>query len=99
MTTTTGQHRSKKDPRLPQLQREVAERLAATEYDRVADMLEGLRPEQWGVQTDCTEWDVRAMAGHMLGMVQMLASWPELIRQQVVSGRRAKREGCVPVDA
>ncbi|MEH6818923.1 MAG: maleylpyruvate isomerase family mycothiol-dependent enzyme [Dietzia psychralcaliphila] len=99
MTTTTGQHRSKTDPRLPQLQRAVAERLAATEYDRAADMLEGLSPEDWGAQTDCTEWDVRAMAGHMLGMVQMLASWPEMIRQQVATGTRAKREGCVPIDA
>ena len=61
MTTTTGQHRSKTDPRLPQLQRAVAERLAATEYDRVADTLEALRPEQWGARPTaqsgmCARW-------------------------------------------
>lgn len=99
MTTTTGHHRSKRDPRLPTLERDVAERLAATEYDRVADTLDQLTPEQWRAQTDCTEWDVRAMAGHMLGMVQMIASWPEMMRQQVVSARRAKRDGLVAIDA
>lgn len=99
MTTTTGQHRSKNDPRPPRLDRDTAARLAETEYERVADMLDRLTPEQWGTQTDCTEWDVRAMAGHMLGMIQMLASWPEMVRQQVASGRRAKREGCPAIDA
>ena len=93
MTTTTGRHSSKRAPRLPRLERDVAERLAATEYDRVAATLDALSPEQWRARTDCTEWDVRAMAGHMLGMIQMLASWPEMLRQQVVSARRAKREG------
>ncbi|AVZ40230.1 MULTISPECIES: maleylpyruvate isomerase family mycothiol-dependent enzyme [unclassified Dietzia] len=99
MITTTGQHRSKNDPRQPRLARDVAGRLAETEYDRVAEMLERLTPDQWGARTDCTEWDVRAMAGHMLGMVQMLASWPEMVRQQLASGKRAKREGCLPIDA
>lgn len=99
MTTTTGQHRSKNDPRPPRLDRDTAARLAETEYERVAVMLDRLTPEQWGTRTDCTEWDVRAMAGHMLGMIQMLASWPEIVRQQVASGRRAKREGCPAIDA
>lgn len=99
MTTTTGRHSSKRAPRLPRLERDVAERLAATEYDRVAATLDALSPEQWRARTDCTEWDVRAMAGHMLGMIQMLASWPEMLRQQVVSARRAKREGLLAIDA
>ena len=45
-------------------------RLAITEYERVADLLEpGSPPTQWAAPTDCPGWDVRAMAGHMLGMV------------------------------
>lgn len=99
MTTQTGQHRSKRDPRTPQLQRETAARLAATEYERVAVQLEQLSPGQWSSPTDCPDWDVRAMAGHMLGMVQMVASMPEMIRQQLAATRRAKREGSVMIDA
>jgi hypothetical protein len=39
------------------------------------------------------------MAAHMLGMVQMITSTPEMIRQQLATRRRAKREGCPMVDA
>ena len=93
MTTQTGQYRSKRDPRMPQLQRDAAMRLAATEYERVAVLFERLSPEQWSSPTDCPDWDVRAMAGHMLGMVQLMAGMPEMIRQQLTAKRRAKREG------
>lgn len=99
MTTQTGQHLTKRDPRMPQLERDAAMRLAATEYERVAAQFEQLRPEHWGSPTDCPDWDVRAMAGHMLGMVQMIASMPEMIRQQVAAKRRAKREGSVMIEA
>lgn len=95
-TTPTG---TKENPRLPQLDRETATRLAATEYERVADLLAQLTPQQWAAPTDCPAWDVRAMAGHMLGMAQMVATWPEMIRQQVMAGRRAKRDGSVTIDA
>ncbi|MGH3635750.1 MAG: maleylpyruvate isomerase family mycothiol-dependent enzyme [Mycobacterium sp.] len=99
MTTQTEQHPTKRRPRLPQLDPDTAVRLAATEYERVALMLEQLRPEDWGAPTDCTDWDVRAMAGHMLGMVQMIASIPEMIRQQFAAKRTAKRTGMVMIDA
>ena len=90
---------TKKSPRLPRLDRQTATRLAATEYERVADLLAQLTPEQWAAPTDCPAWDVRAMAGHMLGMVQMVATWREMVRQQLVSGRRAKRDEVEPIDA
>lgn len=101
MTTTGSSVRtgSRTNPRLPMLDRNTATRLAAVEYERVADLLAQLTAEQWAATTDCPEWDVRAMAGHMLGMVQMVATWPEMARQQVVAGRRAKRDGCAMVDA
>jgi uncharacterized protein (TIGR03083 family) len=99
MTTQVHAHDTKQDPRQPQLDRQVATRLAATEYERVADLLASLSPEQWTARTDCPDWDVRAMAGHMLGMVQMVASLPRLARQQVVAGRRAKRGNGVLIDA
>jgi uncharacterized protein (TIGR03083 family) len=89
----------KKHARRSRFDREVAMELAATEYERVADLLDQLTPEQWAADTDCPGWDVRAMAGHMLGMIQMAASLPEMIRQQAASTRQAKREGGLLIDA
>lgn len=48
MTTQPKRHPTKRDPRLPQLDRPTAMRLAATEYERVAVQLEQLRPPQPG---------------------------------------------------
>lgn len=93
MTQTQSAHATKKNPRRSQLDRDLAVRLAATEYDRVADLLEGLTPAQWLESTDCPAWNVRDMAGHMLGMAQMTASVPEMIRQQATATRRTKRDG------
>ncbi len=85
--------------RASELDHTVAMRLAATEYDRVVALLEGLTPDQWSAPTDCPGWDVRAMAGHMLGMAQMAATLTETARQQVGSQRRAKRDGTSLLDA
>ena len=62
--------------------RSTAMRLAATEYTRCAEACEQIRPEQWGNPTDCTEWDVRALVGHILGMAEMAASIREESRQR-----------------
>lgn len=75
------------------LDRGVALRLAETEYQRVAGLLASLSLDQWSASTECPGWDVRAMAGHMLGTIQMVASVPEMARQQGSATKRAKREG------
>jgi uncharacterized protein (TIGR03083 family) len=93
------QQQSTKSPRRSALDRTVAMRLAATEYDRVADQLGQLTAEQWRAPTDCSAWDVRAMAGHVLGMAQMAASLPEMVRQQLGSQRRVKKDGGPTIDA
>ena len=61
------------NPRESALPRPVAMRLAATEYDRCAEMFRSLRPAQWATATDCPAWNVRQMAAHMLGMAEMAA--------------------------
>jgi uncharacterized protein (TIGR03083 family) len=99
MTTQTEPHPTKRHPRLSQLDPDTATRLAATEYERVALMFEQLRPEQWSAPTECPAWDVRAMAGHMLGMVQMIASVPEMIRQQYAAKKTAKSDAIAMIDA
>jgi len=77
------------------LPRSVAMRLAATEYDRCAEAFRSLHPAQWAARTDCPAWDVRQMAAHMLGMVEMAASMRESFRQQ----RKATKVGGVYIDA
>lgn len=99
MTLQSHQHNDKKHARRPQLNREVAAQLASTEFARVADLLDRLTPDQWTTQTECPGWDVRAMAGHMLGMIQLLASLPELAGQQFTARRRIARNGGLLVDA
>ena len=85
-------------PRAAALDRGTAMSLAATEYERVATLFESLTPEQWRLPTDCPGWDVRAMAGHMLGMTQMVTTVPAMIRQQVSAGRAAKKTGKPSID-
>src|SRR3712207_4104436 len=74
-------------PRTSALERSTALRLAAAEYQRCAALFRSLRPEDWTARTDCPDWDVRQMAAHMLGMVEMVASVREAIRQQVKTAR------------
>jgi uncharacterized protein (TIGR03083 family) len=90
---------SSKNARKPALDRGVAMTLAATEYDRVVSTFEACTTAQWAMPTDCPGWDVRAMAGHMLGMAQMVATVPELVRQQVTSQRSAKGNGSLSIDS
>lgn len=63
------------------LDRPVAMRMAATEFTRCADLLGSLHESDWQARTECPEWDVRQMAAHMLGMVEMAASIREGRRQ------------------
>ncbi len=76
------------DARKPVLDRPVAMRLAATEYDRVHALLAGLSPEEWALPTNCPGWDVRAMACHILGMADMFSIPWETRRQLKEAGKR-----------
>ena len=82
-------------PRLPALPRAIAMRLAATEYQRFADTLRSLGPGDWATPTECPGWDVRAMAAHALGMVEMAASIRETNRQL----KLARSRGGLFIDA
>lgn len=89
MTTANG------NLRRSQLDRRVAMRLAATEYDRVVELLRGLSPADWSTATRCPGWDVRAMAAHLLGMAEMAAS----VREQRRQVKLAEKRGGVFIDA
>jgi uncharacterized protein (TIGR03083 family) len=69
------------------LDAEAAARLAGTEYQRFADLLRSLTREDWARPTECPAWDVRAMAGHVLGMARMVTSVPAFVRQNAGAAR------------
>jgi uncharacterized protein (TIGR03083 family) len=69
------------------LERSTAMRLAAAEYGRFGDLLDGLDPGDWPRPTDCPAWDVRAVAGHVLGMAEMVASFRGFVGQNVAAAR------------
>lgn len=66
---------------IPELSHDEAMNLAATEYDRVLALADALTGADWACQTDCPDWDVRAMLGHMLGMLELQADVDERMRQ------------------
>lgn len=78
--------------------RDTAMRLAAEEYSRLADLLAELGPEDWRRPTECPAWDVRQMAGHCVGMAQMVAGLRETGRQLARSSLAARRSGRPPID-
>ena len=82
-------------PRIAALPRGTAMWLATTEYQRFADLLRSLGPGDWAKPTECPGWDVRAMAAHALGMVEMAASIRETNRQL----KLARSRGEVFIDA
>jgi hypothetical protein len=71
--------------RRPVLDHDVAVRLAATEYQRVLEML--LQIEDWQAPTECTAWDVRELVAHMVGMAEMWSTNREFVHQMRLTGK------------
>lgn len=86
--TLQATDRARARARTSTLDRAQLLRLAATEYERFTTMLQSLGSEDWTRQTECPAWNVRDMAGHVLGMAEMAASLRELIRQQSAATKR-----------
>ncbi|MGY1617027.1 maleylpyruvate isomerase family mycothiol-dependent enzyme [Geodermatophilus sp. SYSU D00691] len=82
-TTTTARTAA----RTAALDRRTALQLAAGEYHRFLALLRSLTSEEWARPTDCPGWDVRAVAGHVLGQAEMVASVRQLARQSRVAAR------------
>jgi uncharacterized protein (TIGR03083 family) len=70
-------------------------RLAGEAYERFVGLVRTLDTADWARATDCSGWDVRALAGHVLGSMQMAASIPGMLAQT----RAAKRRGGLFIDA
>ncbi|MDQ2961263.1 MAG: maleylpyruvate isomerase family mycothiol-dependent enzyme [Candidatus Dormibacteraeota bacterium] len=87
-TPTAEAAAGKRVARRPAVEHGLAMRLAATEYERFGAQLTALTADDWSKQTECPEWDVRAMASHVLGMAEMSASMREQVRQMIAARRR-----------
>ncbi len=83
---------------IARIEHDEAMRLAETEYRRLGDVFAALQPDDWTRPTDCTLWDVRTLAGHVVGMMRGCASMRVFARQQIGAARRAKKLGGPPVD-
>jgi uncharacterized protein (TIGR03083 family) len=83
----------------PRTSRGAAHQRAATEYRRLAEQLRALGDDDWVQPTDCPGWDVRAMAGHCVGMLSDFTSFGAMVRRMSAATRVARREGVPTVDA
>jgi uncharacterized protein (TIGR03083 family) len=63
------------------IKRPEARVLAEEEFVRFADLVASLTPEEWTRPTDCTAWDVRKIALHVLGSGDSQASLPTFVHQ------------------
>jgi uncharacterized protein (TIGR03083 family) len=62
--------------------------LAAEENNRMLALLAALSGDDWTQPTDCAGWDVRALAGHVLGGVEGFSSFGNVVHLM----RAAKKE-------
>ena len=79
--------------------RAEAEVLAADEYVRLVEQLRSLDADDWGRPTDCPEWDVRAMAGHSVGMMSDFTSLRAVMRRMRAATKAAKEAGGPVIDS
>jgi uncharacterized protein (TIGR03083 family) len=84
---------------IPALGHDEAMRLAEAEYDRLLTVVDRLRDEDWSRQTDCTAWDVKAMLGHVLGMLELQCDAEERMRQIKTAAEIAAQTGGLRLDA
>jgi len=84
---------------IPAISRRETQALAATEYERLADQLRTLTAEEWSRRTDCALWDVRAMGGHCLGMMNDFSSFRSLVHRMRAATKAAKAAGGPVIDS
>ena len=63
------------------IRRPEARVLAEREFTRFTDLAASLSDDDWSRPTDCTGWDVRAVALHVLGSADAQASVREFLHQ------------------
>lgn len=67
--------------------------LADTEYQRFADVLGQLQPDDWPKQTVNTDWNVKQLVAHVVGFAEGNASFLVFLKAQRKGAKRAKQKG------
>jgi uncharacterized protein (TIGR03083 family) len=83
---------------IPPITRAEAQVLATTEYSRLLDQLRSLDGNDWAEPTDCPLWDVRALAGHSVGMLSDFTSFRPLMRRMRAATKVSKQSGELFID-
>ncbi len=71
---------------VPRIAHGEAMQIAAVENAKFATLLRSFEPGEWAKPTDCTLWDARAVAAHVVGSAAGQAS-PREFARQVRKGR------------
>ncbi|MBV9922367.1 MAG: maleylpyruvate isomerase family mycothiol-dependent enzyme [Pseudonocardia sp.] len=69
--------------------RAEARGLAQAETAKMVALLADLTPDEWARPTGCPDWDVRAMAGHVLGMTEGFTGLRRMATMFRAGGKRA----------
>jgi uncharacterized protein (TIGR03083 family) len=83
---------------IPAIEHDEAMLLAGVEYQRVLALVDDLGEDDWSRPTDCPDWDVRAMLGHMLGHLELQADPQERMRLVKAAAEKAKESGRLRLD-
>ena len=70
--------------------------LSRVQYARLIDVFASLSEEEWEGPTDCGEWDVRALASHVLGGLEGMRRPRTFVRQWFAAKRLGLDD---PIDA
>ncbi|MCU1359783.1 MAG: uncharacterized protein JWN99_1072 [Ilumatobacteraceae bacterium] len=71
------------------IERTEARLLAAAENERVLALLRSLDDIDWSKPTDCIGWDVRALAGHVVGGIEGFCSFSSVRRLMSAAKKEA----------
>jgi uncharacterized protein (TIGR03083 family) len=84
---------------IPPLDHEEAMDLADTELDRLLAAVDRLDADDWARPTDCAGWDVTAILGHLLGMLELQSDADDRSRQVAAADAEVARAGGQRLDA
>ncbi len=84
---------------IPAIDHDQAMRLATVESERLLAVADGLQEQEWLLPTDCPDWTVRDMLGHILGMLELQADGSERMRQVKIAAGVAEQTGILRINA
>ena len=84
---------------IPALEHDEAMDLADAEFALLLAAVDALDGPDWARPTDCAGWDVKAMLGHLLGMLKLQADPEDRIRQITTAAQECAASGGLRLDA